>query len=84
MENKINSIPDNMSIEEASAFWETHSVADYPSHEVQFDYKPEQRTTFVAIANNLLDELEIQAKKQESSIEMLVNLWIQEKLTTNV
>ena len=84
MENKINPIPDNMTIEEASTFWDTHSVTDYPSHEVQFEYKPEERITFVAIANNLLNGLESQAKKQGASIEKLVNLWIQEKLTTNV
>jgi len=46
------------------------------------EYKPEERITFVAIANNLLSELEKQAKKQGASIETLINLWIQEKLKT--
>ena len=32
MENKIEPIPDDMSIEQASDFWDTNSVADYPSH----------------------------------------------------
>ena len=74
--------PDNMNIKEASTFWDNHSVADYPSHAVQLEYSPEERMTFVAIANNLLGQLERQAKNQGASIEMLVNLWIQEKLTT--
>lgn len=81
MVNKREQIPKNMTIEEASKFWDTHSVADYPSHVVQFEYRPEERITFVAIANDLLRQLEKQAKKQGASIETLVNLWIQEKLT---
>jgi hypothetical protein len=84
MASKTKSIPDNMTIEEASEFWDTHSVADYPSHVVQLEYKPEGSITFVAIANDLLSQLEKQAKKQGASIETLVNLWIQERLTTKV
>jgi hypothetical protein len=48
---------------------------------VQFEYRPEEQITFVAIANDLLRQLEKQAKKQGASIETLINLWIQEKLT---
>ncbi|MBI4639844.1 MAG: hypothetical protein HY731_04075 [Candidatus Tectomicrobia bacterium] len=80
MASKIDPIPDNMTIEKASEFWDTHSVADYPSHVVQLEYKPEERITFVAIANDLLHQVEEQAKKRGISTETLVNLWIQEKL----
>ena len=82
MASKRKTIPDNMTIEKASEFWDTHSVADYPSHVVKLEYKPKQRITFVAISNELLSKLEKKAKKQGSSIETLVNLWIQEKLMT--
>ncbi len=82
MANKLEPIPRNMAIEEASEFWDTHSVADYPSHVVQMEYKPEERITFVAIANELLKHLEKKAKESGISIETLINLWIQEKLTT--
>lgn len=81
MGKQTDPIPDNMTIEEASAFWDTHSVSDYPSRLVQFEYKPEGRTTFVAIADELLEQLQKRAKKSGISIETLVNLWIQEKLT---
>jgi len=37
---KVDPIPDNMSIEEASEFWDTHSVANYLSHVVQLEYIP--------------------------------------------
>lgn len=80
MENKIDPIPGNMAIHEASDFWDTHSVADYPSNVVQFDYDPEKRITFVAISNDLLQQLDVKAKKNGISVETLVNLWIQEKL----
>lgn len=84
MVNETKPIPNNMTIEEASEFWDTHSVADYPSHVVQFEYKPEEQITFVAIANDLLSELERQAKEQGASVETLVNLWIQERLKAKV
>lgn len=32
----------SMSIEEASDFWDTHSFADFPSHEVEIEYTPER------------------------------------------
>jgi len=82
MANKIEPVPNNMTIEEASEFWDTHSVADYPSHVVELEYKPEERITFVAIANELLSKLEKKAKENGVSIETLINMWIQEKLTT--
>ena len=83
MANNIEPIPENMTIEEASEFWDTHSVADYPSHVVQFEYTPEERITFVAIANEFLGQLEQRAKADGISIETLINLWVQEKLTTS-
>jgi predicted DNA binding CopG/RHH family protein len=82
MGNKIDPIPDDMTIQEASEFWDTHSVADYPSSIVQFEYEPKERVTFVAIADDFLGELEKRAKKRGISIETLVNLWIQEKLAS--
>jgi len=82
MANKIDPIRDDMTIEEASEFWDTHSVADYPSHIVQLKYKPEERITFVAISNDLLSQLEKRAKKRGVSIETLVNLWVQEKVSS--
>jgi len=80
MANTIESIPNDMSIEQASDFWDTHSVADYPSHIVEMEYKPEEKITFVAIANELLNQLDKKAKENGVSIETLVNLWLQERL----
>ncbi len=81
MAGKKENIPENMTVEEASEFWDTHSVSDYSSHVVKFEYRPEEQITFVAIANDLLLQLERHAKKQGASVETLINLWIKEKLT---
>jgi hypothetical protein len=71
-----------MTIEEASEFWDNHSVADYPTRVVQMHYAPEGQTTFVAVANDILGLLEKRAKQRGVSVETLVNLWLQEKLAT--
>ena len=52
------------------------------AHIVEMEYKPEERITFIAIANDLLRQLDIKAKESGVSIETLVNLWLQEKLIT--
>ncbi|MCP4423787.1 MAG: hypothetical protein GY803_04780 [Chloroflexi bacterium] len=73
-------IPDEMSIREASAFWDEHSVADYDSHIVEFEYDPDDRITFVPIAANLADSVKKRAQDSGVSVETLINLWVQEKL----
>lgn len=80
MANKVDPIPDNMTIEEASEFWDAHSVADYPTRVVEVEFSPEENLTLVAIANDLVLRLEKEAKERGVSIATLVNLWIQEKL----
>jgi len=70
-----------MSIEEASEYWDHHSVADHPSHIVEIEYAPEERATLVAIENDLLSRISRSAKERGVSVETLVNLWLQEKLT---
>ena len=70
-----------MSIEEASDFWDTQSVADVASHEVEIEYAPIGHTTLVAIEDHLLKRLAENAKKRGVSVETLVNLLLQEKVT---
>ncbi|MFH1096704.1 MAG: CopG family antitoxin [Candidatus Desantisbacteria bacterium] len=80
MASKTISISENISISEASEFWDTHSVSDCHSHIVQLEYAPEEEITFVAIADNLLNKVGQQAKEHGVSMETLINLWIQEKV----
>jgi hypothetical protein len=71
----------DMSIEEASELWDTHSVADVPTRVVEIEYAPEGHTTLVAIEDHLVGQLTRRAKARGVSVETLVNLWLQEKLT---
>jgi hypothetical protein len=71
-----------MSIHEASAFWDEHSVADYASHVVEFEYAPDDRITVVAIAADLAEILKKRAQDSGVSVETLVNLWVQDKLNS--
>lgn len=78
--NQIDLIPDTMTLLEASDFWNTHSVADYPSQVVEMTYVPGEPVTVVAIAAEFKPLLEKRARESGISIETLVNLWVQEKL----
>ena len=80
MANKATSIPANMTIEAATIFWDSHSVADYPSHTIEMEYAPEERKVIIPIEDELIAELKERADEDGISIEALVNLWIREKL----
>ncbi|MCP4654919.1 MAG: hypothetical protein GY856_05815 [bacterium] len=72
-----------MSIAEAGEFWDTHSVADYPTKVVEMEFEPQGRTTLVALEDGLLQRLKTRARQTGVSVETLVNLWLQEKLTAS-
>ena len=80
MAKKAEPLPADMTIEEASEFWDNHSVADYASQPVEMELEPRGRTTLVAVENNLLGRLRGLARKDGVSVETLVNMWLQEKL----
>ncbi len=82
MENHNNLLPDDMTIVEASAFWDEHSFADYESRLVELIYQPDGQTQ-LAISTTLLPKLQKYAAETGVSMETLVNLWIQEKLTAH-
>jgi hypothetical protein len=65
MARKNEHIPKNMTIEQVCEFWDSHSIADYPSHTVTFEYRPDEHITFVAIANDLLRQLK---KRQRNKV----------------
>lgn len=57
---KKNLVPDNMTIEQASEFWDNHSVADYPSRIIKLEYIPGEHITFI--------EIEIQTPKMQNAV----------------
>lgn len=48
---------------------------------MEIEYAPQGHTTLVAIEDHLLDKLTKSARERGVSVETLVNLWLQEKLT---
>ena len=81
MDARKDQIPDNMSIREASDFWDEHSVADYDSHIVEFEYVADSPVTVVTIAANLAEIVKKRAQSSGVSVETLINLWVQEKVS---
>lgn len=76
-------IPESFaSIEEAAAFWDSHSTADYEDlmHEVHFDVDIQRRIFLVPIEGHLAKEVAAIAEREGLGLETLVNLWLQEKL----
>ncbi|NJL27527.1 MAG: hypothetical protein HC897_06330 [Thermoanaerobaculia bacterium] len=80
MARKLDPIPDDMTIAEASEFWDQHSVTDYPSQAVEVSWEPDRVTAFVPVARELLGKIERQAKAKGLSASMLIDLWLREKV----
>ncbi len=80
-------LPDEFaSLEEAGEFWDTHSITDYEEflEPVEFEVDLPPRTgKRIRLAQDLVVKVGEAAKQQGVSIEMLVNLWIQEKVARN-
>jgi hypothetical protein len=75
-----NSFPKNMSIREASEFWDEHSLFEFEGAEevkVEFNLKKKR---YVGIDSELLKKVEAQARKRAMSTETLLESWIAEKI----
>lgn len=77
--NNRNSIPQADTLEQIGEFWDTADFTDYddptrPDVEVMF-------SGAVAIEAELLAALDEQAARRGVTVETLVNLWLQQKLS---
>lgn len=81
MGGEVDPIPETMSLEEAADFWDTHSVADYPLEVVDVEFDLQGARKSVAIDTEVLSQLEHRARDRGISLETLVNLWLQERLS---
>ena len=85
-EIKKDILPENFNtLEEFDAFWDTHSSADYeefmePVH-IEIDLSS-RKVYYCPIAKDLLDQMRPHARQQGISTETLINLWLQEKITS--
>ncbi len=85
-ENKkmTKQIPDNFaSIEEATDFWDNHSLADFweQTQEVTIEVRAPRRQ-WIALEGGLAKKTAERARQEGVSIETLVNLWVAEHLQT--
>jgi hypothetical protein len=80
---QVDPIPDHFnSIEEAGEFWDEHSLADYwdQTKEVYFDIEIEEEPRYIVLERKLAKKINEWAKKEKVSPEILVNLWVSEKI----
>lgn len=86
MKNKnlnIDPIPEQFdSYEEAGEFWDNHDTTDYLEDfvTVEINSKLQQKHYEVEIDLDLIQQLKNQAKKQEVTIQHLVNQILREKI----
>lgn len=77
-------LPDEFtSLEEAGEFWDTHSITDYEEflEPVEFEVDlPPRAGKRIHLAQDLVVKVGEIAKQQGVSVEVLVNLWLQEKV----
>jgi hypothetical protein len=77
--NKKISIP-VMTIEEASEFWDEHSLFEFEgTEEVEVEFKLRKKQ-YIGIPLELFKRLEAKAKKMKISPEALLETWITEKM----
>ncbi len=75
-------VPDNMTLKEASRFWDKHSFLDYDDvQEVLFDVDLKKEIHYFAVEKDLAKEIHELAQRRGVTPETLVNLWLQSKLT---
>jgi len=71
------------SIADASAFWDTHDLAEYwdQTSEAHFEVDLQRRVFLTALEPELAKEIAVRAHQQGISSETLINVWLKEKIT---
>ena len=75
-------VTEQMSILEASEFWDEHSLLDFPDvkEETNVDVHIEREVYYCPVSRGLMQQLQDRARTEGVSTETLVNLYLQEKL----
>ena len=77
-------LPENFdSLKEFWAFWDTHSTADYEDlmEDVASSEDVRSSKLYCAVARDIVTQLRTLARQQGITVETLINLWLQEKVT---
>ena len=78
---QVTSLSKAQTLEEIADFWDTHSLADYwdETREVDFEVRMQQRH-HVTLTPDIYEKIEKVAREQGVLPEILVNLWLAERL----
>lgn len=78
--SKKNVLPANMTIGEASEFFDEHSLLEFDgTEEVNVKFKLKKKH-YVGIKREIFKKVEAQARRQKVSAEDLLESWIMEKV----
>lgn len=78
--SKKIALPENMTIEEASEFFDEHSLLEFDgTEEVDVKFKLKKKH-YVGIDREIFKKLEVQTRRQKQSVEILLESWIAEKI----
>ncbi len=83
-DEQVTSISKAKTLEDIADFWDTHSLADHwdETHEVAFEVRM-QRKCSVTLTPEIYEKIESRAREQGVLPEILVNLWLAERLQAN-
>jgi len=78
---KKDKVPENMTLDEASKFWDEHSFLDYEDiQEVHFSVDLRKNRNYIDIEDDLAKQIRAIAYQKGISSRILINQWLSEKL----
>ena len=78
---KKDKVPENMTLDEASKFWDEHSFLDYEDiQEVHFSVDLRKNRNYIDIKDDLAKQIRAIAYQKGISSRILINQWLSEKL----
>jgi len=74
-------IPENMTLDEASDFWDENSFLDYDDvQEVHFSVDLRKNRNYIDIKEDLAKQIRAIAHQKGTSSRVLINQWLKEKV----
>ena len=74
-------IPENMTLAEATEFWDEHSFLDYDDvQEVDFSVDLRKNRNYIDLREDLAKQIRMIAHQKGTSPRVLVNQWLREKV----
>ena len=82
MARSKSSISQAQSYKEIGEFWDTHDLSEHwdETEPVEFEVDAQSETTYYPVETKLSAKLRALAERRGISPEMLLNLWVQEKV----